>query len=108
MYIFFDQVPVCYTLNILLLLLVAILFITHVFMKTENQSLIVQFAMVMMYLKLALLLDELKFKAMTIFFFAFFTVMSYMAWYDTLSTFGVSNIDFYHFKILRDETEKKV
>ena len=36
LYIFFGQLPVCYTLNILFLLLVAILLITHVFKKTEN------------------------------------------------------------------------
>lgn len=64
--------------------------------------------MVFMYLKLTLILDELKFKAMTIAFFAFFSVMFYMAWCSTISTCGVANIDFYHFKILRDETEKKV
>jgi len=108
LYFFFELVPLCYTLNVLFLLLVAMLFITQVFMKAENQSLIVQFAMVMMYLKVALLLDEFKFTAVTVICFAFFTVMSYMAWYDALSTCGVANIDFYHFKILRDENEKKI
>jgi hypothetical protein len=101
-------VPLCYTLNVVFLLLVAMLFITQVFMKADNQSLIVQFAMVMMYLKVALLLDEFKFTAVTVICFAFFTVMSYMACYDALSTCGVANIDYYHFKILRDENEKRI
>ena len=67
-----------------------------------------QFALVAIYLKMALLVDEFKFRAMTALCFAFFSLMSYMAWYDALSTFGVAKIDFYYFRVLRDENDKKM
>lgn len=108
MYVFFGLVPLCYTLNVIFLCLTGMLFVTQIFMKVENQSLIVQFAMVMMYFKISLLLDEFEQSLMTVLCFSFFAVMSYMAWFDALSTCGVPNIDFYNFKVLRDENELKI
>ena len=77
-------------------------------MRIDKQSIAVQITMLPIYIKFSLMMDTFEHLRWTFVSFAFFSVMFYIACIDILTWFGVSNIDFYKIKVIKDDRDKKI
>ena len=64
--------------------------------------------MVLVYFKMSLMLDKFDLARWTFVSFAFCSVMFYFACIDVLTYFGVTNVEFYQIKVMKDEREIKM